>query len=56
MESWAFIQQMFAEHLLQAAGGAVCQGGLGRRKMDETGWSLPRSGLLSRENGWADGH
>lgn len=28
----------------------------GEEKDDETEWSLLRGGLLSRENGWADGH
>lgn len=33
----AFVQKMFTAHLLQAPG----LGGLGSRKMNGTGWSLP---------------
>lgn len=49
VESWLSIQQMFVEHLLQAAGRAVGSGGLRSQEMNELGGPCPRATHLVEE-------
>lgn len=45
VEFWLSVQQMFVEHLLQAAGKAVGSGSQGSGEIDEMGGSCPAAAV-----------